>query len=266
MREMKKLSVALSVLVLLSGCFEIDNAINLKNDLSGTADFHLGIDLEPMVVIMAQVGREMEGKKGPIPPEELAKAKAEFKASAKKNAAKGKESSEKPKKEDMEKSLPPGVKLLAFDAKERDFGVDTNMKFGFDKLSQLVGVKLPSSKSEDPTKKSVIDTPFEGLELVEKGNLITIRTKPQNPTEKVNEEAAASGGPKMDADTEKMIKDAFSKMRVTYRITAPFKIVSHNATRQEGQTLIWEYNMAKFEEMSKKKNMDDLAVHVTYRR
>lgn len=264
---MRRSVFVVSLLVLLTGCFEIEQSINIQKDLSGTADFHLGIDMEPMVLIMAQVGREMEGKKGPVPPEELAKAKADFKASAKKNAAKKDAPSEKPKKEDVEKGLPPGVKLLSFDAKEADFGVDTYFKFGFDKLSQLIGVKLPSSKSEDPTKKSVIDTPFEGLELVEKGDTITIRTKPQNPTEKVQDEAKEGGGPKMDADTEKMMKDAFSKMRVTYRITAPFKIVSHNATRQEGQTLIWEYNFAKFEEMSKKKgNLDDMAVRVTYRR
>jgi hypothetical protein len=263
---MKKQSVALAVLLLLTGCFQIDNAIVLKNDLSGTADFHLGIDMEPMVLIMAQVGREMEGKKGPIPPDELAKAKADFKKSAKKNAQKA-ESGEKPKKEDVEKGLPPGVKLISFDAKEQDFGVDTYFKFGFDKLSQLVGVKMPSSKSEDPTKKSVIDTPFEGLELVEKGDTITIRTRPQNPTDKVQEEAKEGGGPKMDADTEKLMKDAFSKMRVSYRITAPFKVVSSNATRQEGQTLIWEYDFAKFEEMSKKKaKPEDMAVQVTYRR
>jgi hypothetical protein len=263
---MKKQSVALAILLLLTGCFQIDNAITLKNDLSGTADFHLGVDMEPMVLIMAQVGRSMEGKTGPVPPEELAKAKADFKKSAKKNAAKA-DTGEKPKKEDIEKGLPPGVKLLSFDAKEQDFGVDTYFKFGFEKLSQLIGVKLPSSKSEDPTKKSVIDTPFEGLELVEKGDTITIRTKPQNPTEKVQDEAKEGGGPKMDPDTEKMMKDAFSKMRVTYRITAPFKVVSSNATRQEGQTLIWEYNFAKFEEMSKKKaNLDDMAVRVTYKR
>jgi hypothetical protein len=261
---MKKQSVALAILLLLSGCFQIDNAITLKPDMSGTADFHLGIDLEPMVVIMAQVGREMEGKHGPMTADEIAKAKAEFKKSAKKTSKQ--DSGEKPKKEDVEKSLPPGVKLISFDAKEQDFGVDTYFKFGFDKLSHLVGVKLPSGKSEDPTKKSVIDTPFEGLEVVEKGNTVTIRTKPQNPSEKVQEETKEGGGPKMDADTEKMVKDAFKKMRVTYRITAPFKVVSSNATRQEGQTLIWEYDMAKFEEMSKKKNLDDLAVHVTYRR
>jgi len=263
---MKKQSVALAILLLLSGCFQIDNAITLKSDLSGTADFHLGIDMEPMVVIMAQVGREMEGKKGPMTAEELAKAKADFKKSAKKSVEANK-TGDMPKKEDVQKGLPPGVKLLSFNAKEQDFGVDTYFTFGFQKLSQLIGVKLPSSKSEDPSKKSVIDTPFEGLELVEKGDTITIRTKPQNPTEKVQEEAKEGGGPKMDPDTEKLMKDAFSKMRVSYRITAPFKVVSSNATRQEGQTLIWEYDYAKFEEMSKKKmKPDDMAVHVTYRR
>jgi hypothetical protein len=56
-------------------------------------------------------------------------------------------------------------------------------------------------------------------------------------------------------------------MRVTYRITAPFQVVSSNATRREGQTLIWEYNLEKFEEMSKKKTKaDDLAVQVTYKK
>jgi hypothetical protein len=264
---MKKQSVALAILLLLSGCFQIDNAIVLKNDLSGTADFHLGIDMEPMVVVMTQMGRAMEGKSGPVPPEEMAKAKEEFRKSAKKNAAKQDSGGgDTPKKEDIEKGLPPGVKLLSFNAKEHDFGVDTYFKYSFEKLNQLVGVKMPSSKSEDPTKKSVVDTPFEGLEVIDKGSTITIRTKPQNPTEKVQEEAKEGGGPKIDPDTEKLMKDAFSKMRVTYRITAPFKVVSSNATRTEGQTLIWEYDMAKFEEMSKKKKLDDTGIQVTYKR
>ena len=81
-------------------------------------------------------------------------------------------------------------------------------------------------------------------------------------------EKEAEGGPKLDKDTEKMIRDAFSKMRVTYRITAPFTVVSHNATRKEGNTLIWEYNLERFEKMSKMpaKNMDDMGVQVTYKR
>lgn len=254
---MKRLMVVLSML-LLAGCFEVDQSINLQKDLSGTADFHLGVDLEPMIVVMAQFGREMEGKTGPMTAAELAKAKAEFKKSSKKSESK------EPSKADIEKSLPEGVKLLSYGSKEREFGVDTNFKFGFNKLSQLVGVKLPSKGEGDPTQKNVIDSPFEGLELSEKGDTLTIRTKPQNPTEAVKEQAADA--PKMDAATEKLVKDAFSKMRVSYKITAPFAIVSHNATRREGNTLIWEYDMAAFEKMEKLKKLDDIGVRVTYRK
>jgi len=255
---MKKALALLSV-VLLAGCFEIDQTIDLKQDLSGTADFHLGVDMEPMVMVMAQFAREMEGKKGPITEAELAKARAEFKKSSKKS-----ESGEKPSRAEIEKSLPEGVKLLDFKATEKDFGVATDFKFGFDRLSRLVGVKLPSKEGGDPTQKNVIDSPFEGLELIEKGNTITIRTKPQNPTEAVQKEA--EGGPKIDAETEKMIRDAFGKMRVTYRITAPFTIVSHNATRKQGNTLIWEYNLETFEKMEASKKIDEFGVQVTYKR
>ena len=255
---MKRAIVVLSSMLLLAGCFEVDQSINLQKDLSGTADFHLGVDLEPMIVVMAQFGREMEGKTGPITAAELAKAKAEFKKSAKKSESK------EPSKAEIEKSLPEGVKLLSYGSKEREFGMDTNFKFGFDKLSQLVGVKLPSKGQGDPTQKNVIDSPFEGLELSEKGDTLTIRTKPQNPTEAVKEQAADA--PKLDAATEKLVKDAFGKMRVSYRITAPFTVVSHNATRKEGNTLVWEYDMAAFEKMEKSKKLDDIGVRVTYRK
>jgi hypothetical protein len=254
-----KRTLALLSVVLLTGCFEIEQSIDLKKDLSGTADFHLGVDLEPMVVVMAQFGREMEGKSGPMTAEELAKAKADFRKSAKKS------SGETPSKADLQKNLPEGVTLLDFSAKEEDFGMKSDFRFAFDKLSQLVGVKLPSKKGGEPQNTNVIDSPFEGLELSESGNTITIRTKPQNPAESVKEQAG-EGGPKLDADTEKLVRDAFSKMRVAYRITAPFEVVSHNATRREGSTLIWEYDLAAFEKMEKSGKLDDAQVRVTYRR
>ena len=255
---MKK-TIALLSMLFLAGCFEIEQSINLQKDLSGTADFHLGVDLEPMIVVMAQFGREMEGKTGPITAAELAKAKAEFKKSAKKS-----DGSKEPTRAEIEESLPEGVKLISYGTKERDFGVDSDFKFGFNKLSNLIGVKLPQKGDGDPTKKNVIDSPFEGLEVSEKGDTLTIRTKPQNPTESVKEQAADA--PKLDAATEKLVRDAFGKMRVAYRITAPFTIVSHNATRREGNTLIWEYDLAAFEKMEKSKKLDDLGVRVTYRR
>ena len=68
---MKKLIAALGVLLLTAGCFEVENSIKLEKDLSGTADFHLGIDMEPMIIIMAQVAKEMDGKKGALTDAEI---------------------------------------------------------------------------------------------------------------------------------------------------------------------------------------------------
>jgi hypothetical protein len=266
---MKKMIVALLTVVLATGCFQIDQAITLDKNLSGTADFHLGVNFEPMVMIMAQFAREMEGKKGPVTKEELAKAKADFKKSEKKSPDSGK----MPSLAEMNKDMPEGVRLLDFKVNERDLAIDTDFKFGFDKLQQLVGLKLPSKdgkgggEQQDPTKKNIIDSPFDSLELIEKGNTITLRTKPINPAEEVKEEAK-EGAPKMDAETEKMMENAFKDLRVTYRITAPFTVVSHNATRKDGNTLIWEYTMEEFEKLSRTKKMkdDDFGVRVTYRR
>jgi len=261
---MKKTFVVLSIALVsffATGCFEIEQSINLKKDLSGTADFHLGVDLEPMVLVMAQVGRSMQGKKGPMTEAELAEVKADFR----KQSAEKKSESEGPSRAEIEKSLPEGVTLLDFAVKERDFGVDSDFKFGFDSLKSLAGVKLPS-KDDDPTKKSIIDTPFDGLELIEKGGTITLQTKPVNPAQSVKEEEQAADAPKLDPEAEKIVKQAFEKMRVVYRITAPFKIVSHNATRREGDTLIWEYDMKRFEQMEKSKKPEDLQVKVVYRR
>ena len=256
---MKQTLALLSLLLLLTGCFEIEQTIDIRKDLSGTADFHLGVDLEPMVVVMAQVAREMEGKSGPVTPEELAKAKAEFKKKSTTSTTK------EPTKEDLAKGLPEGVKLLDYKVKERDFGMSSDFRFAFDKLSALTGVKLPSkSEGGDPTDQNIIDTPFQGLELSETKDTITIRAKPQNPNAAVEEKAKE--GPGMNPEMEKMVRQAFEKMKIVYRIKAPFEIVSHNAMRREGNTLIWEYSLETFEEMERTKRLDDAQLRVTYRR
>jgi hypothetical protein len=254
---MRKTLAVLSVL-LLAGCFEIEQSIELKKDMSGTAEFHLGVDLEPMIAVMAQFGREMEGKKGPATAEEIAKTKADFKKNAKKTE------SQEPTAEEIASELPEGVTLISHKVVERELGMATDFKVGFEKLSQLVAVKLPSNNGGEPMNANVIDTPFKGLEVSEGDDTITIRSKPQNPAELVKEQAADE--PKLDAATEKMVRDAFSKMRVGYRITAPFTVVSHNATRREGNTLIWEYNLETFEKMEKSKKLDDAQVRVTYKK
>jgi len=251
-----------------TGCFDIEESIDLKKDMSGTANLKLGVDMEPMITIMAMVQRGMEGKKGPPTKEEIEAAKADFKKNAKKTESK---EAADPKK-DMDKSLPPGVKLLDASVTEKEFGMVTNMKFAFDKLAHLVDVKMPQKGDDkggppDPTKKNVLDSPFQGLDVVETASTITIRTKPQNPADKVKSETSESGGPPMDEETKKMMEDAFKGMRFAWKITAPFQVVSSNAHRKEGNTLIWEYDFKKLQALGDNpKAMDDLAVKVVYKK
>ena len=257
--------VAALFALFLTGCFEIEQSIELKRDLSGTANFKLGIDMEPMVIIMAKVQKEMSGDKSALTKAEIAAAKADFKKDEKKSTTTPEDA-----RKQAEGGLPPGVRLLDASVTEQEFGMTTNMKFEFDKLSSLVGVKLGKQKEEgaaaDPTKSSIIDSPFQGLEISETASTISIFTKPQNPAEKVKTQASEQG-PKLDAETEKMMNDAFKNLRVAWKITAPFAVASSNATRNEGNTLIWEYDFAKFQKLAANpKALDDLSVRVTYKK
>ncbi len=267
MNRTRTILVASLFALFATGCFEVEQSINLNRDLSGTANFKLGIDMEPMVIIMAKVQKEMGGDKTPLTKAEIAAAKADFK----KNEKKSTETPTDPRKQ-AEGGLPPGVKLLDATVEEKEFGVTTNMKFAFDKLSSLVGVKLGTKKEgeapPDPTKSSVIDSPFQGLEISETAKTISIHTKPQNPAEKVQSQANAQGGPKLDPETEKMMNDAFKNLRVAWKITAPFEVASSNATRREGNTLIWEYDFAKLQKLAAEnpKGLDDMGVNVTYKK
>lgn len=265
MTRARCLLIAAILAAFATGCFDIEESIDLKKDMSGTANLKLGVDMEPMITIMAMVQRGMEGKKGPPTKEEIAAAKADFKKNAKSTK------SDAPDKMGMEKSLPPGIKLLDASVTEKEFGMVTNMKFAFDKLAHLVDVKMPSKGDDkggppDPTKSNVLDSPFQGLDVVETATTITIRTKPQNPADKVKSEAS-SQGPPMDPETQKMMEDAFKNMRFAWKITAPFQVVESNAHRREGNTLIWDYDFKKLQELgSNPKAMNDLAVKVVYKK
>ncbi len=250
------LSVLLASIFTL-GCFEIEQSIELDRDMSGTADLEIGIDFEPMILVMATMQRQMEGKEGPPSEEDLAKARAEFKSQ---NAS---PDDDLPSIEEANEKLPEGIRLLDMKVDENDLNVSTHFKFAFDELKKLVGLQLPSK--DDVQKQGIMDSPFENLELVEEGDTFTIRTKPSNPTESVEQQVADQGA-EPDPAMEKMMEDAFSNLRFTWKIKAPFEVVSHNATRVDGDTLIWEFDMERFKQMESAGDDDEIGVQVTYRK
>jgi hypothetical protein len=254
MRVTKRLLPVLLVVLAFTAtsCFDIEQSLTLNKDMSGKAGFRMAIDFEPMILIMAQMDREMSGKKGAPTKEELAKAKADFLKSKKEEKSSGDFETER---KNLNSKLPKGVKLLAADAKQEEMKMITSFTFGFDNPQALASIEFPKDDKKeggDPTKKSVVDKPFSGLSVKDEGKTIVIRGAPVDPMSGVKEGAkqgAPGGGgeagkpdPQME-EMGKMIEGAMKGLRVAWRIEAPFKVIETNATRREGNALIWEYTL-----------------------
>lgn len=256
--------VVLLFTLLLTGCFDVEQKIVLKKDLSGKAEFHMGIDFEPMVLIMTAMQREMEGKTGEPTKAELDAARQKFLEEMKK------EPLPDMKKElaDANKEMPEGIKMLDATAKQDGMKMKTGFVFSFDDVAKLNQVAMPQKKEEggeggppSPTSGSNVDKPFEGLEVKDEGKTILITSKPMNPTEDVKDQAPPSEDGKMD----KQMEDAFKSLRVAYKIESELEVVEHNAKRKEGNTLVWEWKWDDFKKMEKE-GTKDVGVRVRYKK
>lgn len=244
-------AAALGALGLLSaGCFDIEQTLNLEKDMSGKAGFTMKVDMEPMVVFMTRMQREMAGKTGEPTKEELDAARKEMLAS-KKSETKG--DFEKDRKE-LQSKLPKGVTLLDSSFKEDGLSVAANFLFGFDNVSKLNQIKFPKKAEEGgqagppgPNAGEIpVESPFNGLQVVDEGKTILVTSPAENPVADQKEQAADMD---LSPEAKKQMEDMFKGLRVAFKITAPFEVVEHNAHRKEGNTLIWEYDLKSLEKM-----------------
>jgi hypothetical protein len=242
---MRKKTLALGLAVCLlaaAGCFDVEQTMTLQKDLSGKAGFSMKVDMEPMVLFMTRMQREMAGQKGEPTPAEIEKAKKEFLASKT-------TTSEKPDKAEIEKSLPPGVKLLDSSFKEDGLKLAANFSFGFDHVSKLGLIKFPKKGSgqQQPGAKNPFDEPFGGLQIKDEGGTLLLTSQAVNPAAEQKSQAAEMD---LSPEMKKQMEDAFKGLRFAFKIDAPFEVVEHNATRKEGRTLVWEYDLKSMEKMT----------------
>jgi hypothetical protein len=255
--------VAVASTLILAGCFDIEQKIVLKKDLSGKAEFKMGIDFEPMVLIMTAMQREMEGKTGEPTKAELDTARQKFLDEMKKQPV----PDLKAEIEKANKEMPEGVKMLDATAKQDGLKMNTGFVFSFDDIKKLNQVAMPKEKKEGeeagppaPGSGPEVDKPFEGLDVVDEGKTILITSKPMNPTDEVKKEAPPSEDGKLD----KQMENAFKSMRVAYRIESDLEVVEHNAKRKEGNALIWEWKWDDFKKMEAA-GTKDFGVRVRYK-
>lgn len=249
---------------LLAGCFDVEQSLVLQKDLSGKAGFSMKVNFEPMVLMMMRFGREMEGKKGEPTAAEIAKAKQDFLASRKQESGPEQIAAQKA---EMKKKLPPGVELLESDVKEEGLGVAMRFLFGFDNVSKLGLIQIPGKQGEgeaaqQPGPGNPFEQPFGNLKLVDEGKTLLLTSIPPNP---IAEQEQQADQMEVAPEMRQQMQDAFKGLRLAFKVEAPFEVVESNATRRDGRTLYWEYDLPAFEKMAKEKK-DPEGIRVRFRK
>lgn len=250
-------TLVLAVALLLTGCFDIEQSMSLDKNLAGTAGFSMTVNFEPMALMMLRMQREMAGTKGDPTPAEIEKAKQDFLASKKEKSPAEDFAA---KRAEFEKSLPPGVQLLEGGVDDQGLKIRAHFKFRFDNVGKLGQIRFTQAEGQQqPGPKNPYDEPFSGIKVVDEGKTILLTSAAIDPLKKQEEE---KGGPDLTPEMKQQMQEAFKGFRVAFKLDTPLTVVESNATRREGHTLYWEYDLPTLEKMSKEQAISGIKVRL----
>jgi hypothetical protein len=240
---MKKIVVltmaAGAVGVALLGCFDVEQSVSLRRDLSGTAGFTMTVDLEPMIAFMAGMQHSMSGKPGDPTPEEIEAARKDFLEKQKSDDPAKKQQDLASEKAQLEKSMPPGIKLLSSSFADQGTKVSARFQVGFDDVRKLAQIKLPEKSGQGAPGSNPYEDPFSQLKVVDEGPTLLVTFGSVNPAAHMQEQAGKDAG--QNPEMTKAVEAAFKSARFAFRLETPFEVVETNATRRDGHTLYWEF-------------------------
>src|SRR5688572_2570229 len=146
--KQKTLAAALALsLPLISGCFDVEQAVRLNANLSGEAGFSVKMNIEPLTAVLLGLQGELSGRTGDATDLAIERARK----------GRTRTTQRFPPRALIESNLPPGVKLLGTSISEEGLGMGGRINLAFDDISKLSQIRVP-----EPTGGRVDDkTPFE---------------------------------------------------------------------------------------------------------
>ena len=232
MRYLRGILVA-GVAWFAAGCMQFDYGITLDEDLSGTADVDLAIDLDRVAYMSAYIQNAFAGEGGEPSAEQIEEARAEILQEVDEDEDFSVESM----RAEIEPDLPDGVTLEGANVNREELLTTVKMRFAFDHVDKLKEIRLDDDDEGEDGGAPVDAEPFEDLEIIEDGDRIIIRSEPINPMQELDEAGD------MPFVSDEMVEKLLEGFGVTFRVTTPFEVEEHNATRKDGNTLVWEFNL-----------------------
>jgi len=215
-----------------AGCMQFEYGITLEEDLSGTADVDIAIDLDRVAYMSAYIQNAFAGEGGEPSDEQIEAAREEIVQEMDSDE----DFSEASMRAEIEPDLPQGVTLVYAKADREELLTKVNVRFAFDHVDKLKEIRLDADDAEEGGAP-VDSQPFEDLEIIEDGDQIIVRSQPVNPLddlEELNE---------MPLVSDEMVEKLLEGFGVTFTLTSPFRVEEHNATSKKGDTLVWEFNI-----------------------
>lgn len=215
-------------LPIVSGCFNVEQRLKLDRDLSGEVGFSMTMNMEPLALIMLGVQRGMSGEKA----DQVEHARDKNVPSSRTRT-----SNRFPPRALIEKSLPAGVKLLDTSITEEGLGMSARFRVSFDHVAKLSQIRVPGVENAGVQGRNPLEHPFP-FEIKDEGDTLLLTMETINPLMDPKEE---TGDLKLPLALQEQVKNAFKDARLAFRLETPLTVVEHNATRKDGQGLLWEY-------------------------
>ena len=213
-----------------AGCMQFEYGITLEEDLSGTADVDIVVDLDRVAYMAAYVQNAFGGEGGEPSAEQIEEARQDILTEMDEDE----DFNEESLRAEIEPDLPEGVELVYVRVNRDELLTTMNMRFAFDHVDKLKEIRLDDDDEGDDEGAPIDSEPFRELEIIEEGDEIIIRSEPINPMEEMDE---------MPWVSDEMMDKLLEGFAITFTVTSPFKVEEHNATRKKGKTLVWEFNL-----------------------
>jgi hypothetical protein len=205
---------------LATGCMQFEYGITLEDDLSGTADMDIEIDLERVAYMSAFLQNAFTGEGGEPSAEQIEAARQELLEEMDED-----DFSEESLREEIAPDLPDGVELVSAKADREELVTSINVRLAFDHVDRLKDVRLEDD--DDGDDGGPVDAqPFDELEIVDQGDEVIIRMPPIDPSEEMEDIPWVS---------PEMLEKLMAGFGVTFSVTTPFDAVEHNATSEDGK-------------------------------
>ena len=254
MKTLRLVAPATAVALLLGGCFDIHQKIQLEKDLSGQATMTVTIDAEPFAAIMAGMKKQMSGGQGEPTAEEIEAVRKEMMEKQKEENSEEKLAADRKRIED---SLPEGVTLVDLQAKSEGLEVEMTITFAFDHVSKLSQIQVPKENA-GPGEMDPLSNPFAQLRFAAEGETFVLYYEPSNPAEEQEKQAEQMEG------VGEAVENAMQNMKYRFEIAAPFEVVEQNATEVVEGTLVWTFGYEDLEKM--KDSKESPAIQVRFKK